>query len=67
MSIIIEYQGDLFSIVVDKIGEVVEFQKDNFNRSPANLDECWRNLSSGVYNHNKTLFVTLNEEKICNL
>jgi len=65
MSIIMESQGDLFSIVVDRVGEVLDFQKENFNKSPSNLDEKWRNLSNGIYNQKDNLFILLNEEKLC--
>lgn len=65
MSVIVESNEELFSIVADRIGEVVEFQENEFIKNPPNLDERWKNLSSGVYKHNDILYVILSEEKIC--
>lgn len=46
--IIIEYKGELFSFVVDEVGEVNYFLAGPLIKNPDNLSELWQEVSLGI-------------------
>lgn len=59
MHIVVEVNDELFSLMVDSVGDVMRLPVDEFERSPVNLSEQWREVSSGVYQLDKELLVIL--------
>ena len=59
MHIVVEIGDELFSLMVDSVGDVMRLPVDEFERSPVNLSEKWRELSSGVCQLDKELLVIL--------
>jgi purine-binding chemotaxis protein CheW len=49
MSIVVEYHGDLYSLIVDNVGEVLSLSDSDFEKVPATIDSAWRELSLGIY------------------
>ncbi len=49
--IILEHAGELFSVMVDEVGEINSFLEENLVRIPDNLSESWRAASKGIYTH----------------
>lgn len=62
MSVVVEHNGELYSLTVDSVGEVLRFPVDSFERNPATLDTLWRRFSDGVYRLEKGLLVVLNDD-----
>lgn len=48
MGVVVEYRGDLYSLLVDGVGEVIEVQERAHEASPATFDPHWRQVCSGV-------------------
>jgi purine-binding chemotaxis protein CheW len=63
----IEHGHDLYTLLVDRIGDVMGLSGDNFERNPATLDPKWREFSVGVYRLEKKLLVVLDIERLLNL
>lgn len=59
MSIVVEHQNELYSLIVDDVGEVLKVSEKNFERNPATLDPLWRTYSEGVYRLEQGLLVVL--------
>ncbi len=59
MSIVVEHQHELYSLIVDDVGEVLKVSEKAFERNPATLDPLWRTYSEGVYRLEKGLLVVL--------
>lgn len=59
MNIVVEYQNELYSLLVDRVGEVLNLSNDDFEQSPGNLDSRWKNASEGVYRLKNELMVVL--------
>ena len=59
MSVVVEHGGELFSLLVDSVGDVLNLPKAQFEQSPANLAPCWRDVSSGVYKLKNDLLVII--------
>ena len=66
MAIGIEMGGESFGLVIDAVGEVLTLSGDMYEPNPANLDECWRDVSKGVYRLDDRLLVVMDVEKMLN-
>lgn len=66
MAIGIEMGGESFGLIIDSVGEVLTLSGDMYEPNPANLDECWRQASKGVYRLDDKLLVVLDVEKLLN-
>lgn len=62
MSVVVEHKGEMYSLSVDSVGEVLRLPVDSFERSPATLDAHWRRFSEGVYRLKEGLLVVLNDD-----
>lgn len=67
MGVTVEHGHDLYTLLVDRIGDVMGLSGDNFERNPATLDPKWREFSVGVYRLEKKLMVVLDIERLLNL
>ena len=59
MSVVVEYHGDLYSLIVDSVGEVLSLPDSAFEKTPATLEKSWRDISSGIYRLKDELLVIL--------
>jgi purine-binding chemotaxis protein CheW len=64
MSIVVEHHGELYSLMVDSVGEVLNLSPAAFERTPATIDPLWRSVSEGVYRLEKGLLVVLDVEAL---
>ena len=47
MSIVVEHGGDLYSLVIDDVGDVLSLPDDQFEKCPATMDPLWREIAVG--------------------
>lgn len=66
MSIVVDHKGELYSLMVDNVGEVLSLSHTDFERHPATLDQRWREISTGIYRLKETLLVVLDVSKLLN-
>ena len=59
MSIVVEHGGELYSLLIDQVGEVLNLPADRFENNPASLDGRWREISAGVYRLDDRLLVVM--------
>lgn len=59
MSIVVENDHELYSLVVDSVGEVLSLSSTAFESSPPTLDPSFRNYATGVYRLEHGLLVVL--------
>ena len=64
MSVVVERQGELYSLVVDAVREVIEFEDRQMEPNPPTLAAAWREFSSGIYRLQSELLVVLNTERV---
>ena len=64
MNIIVSDSGELFSLLVDTVGDVLRLEKDTFSETPSNLDQHWSQCSSGVYQMEGGLLMVLDIKSI---
>ncbi len=64
MSIVVEFAGDLYSLIVDEVGEVMSLSDADFEKNPPTLDAIWRDISAGVYRLDQQLLVVLDVSRL---
>ena len=64
MSVVVEHDNELFSLVIDKVGDVLKLDKKDCERNPATLDPLWRDVSLGVFQLESHLLITLDISKL---
>lgn len=64
MSIVVSKDDELYSLLVDKVGDVMNLSVKKFEANPANLDPRWAEVSNGVFRLQEKILVVLNVEKL---
>lgn len=67
MMVVVDYQHELFALMVDAVGDVLSLQMNRFEKVPANMDGSWRALAAGVFKLEKELLVILDVAHVINL
>jgi truncated hemoglobin YjbI len=64
MGVTVEFHGDLYTILVDGIGEVCLLEKADFEAAPATLDSKLKQLCTGIYRLDGELLAVLDVNQI---
>ena len=64
MSVTVEHKGDLYTLLVDSIGDVRSLPRKNFDKPPATLADNLRSLCSGIFQLETDLLVVLDVNRI---
>ena len=59
MSIVVDLNDELYSLMVDSVGEVLSLPSRSFERSLSTMDPKWRDVSNGIYRLDGKLLITL--------
>jgi purine-binding chemotaxis protein CheW len=66
MSVVVEQQGELYSLIVDSVGEVLSLDAGALERELPTLDPRWREFADGIYRLNGALLVVLEVARLLN-
>ena len=66
MSVVVEHNGEPYSLLIDDIGDVLSLPEESYERNPVTLDACWQEVSGGIYRLDKELLVILDVQKLLN-
>lgn len=66
MSIVVEHEHELYSLMVDTVGEVLALTTNEFEKNPPTLDPCIREYSEGIYRLDDKLLVVLDVTSLLN-
>ena len=64
MSIVAENEGELYSLMVDSVGEVLALSQNAYERNLPTLDAKFRAFSDGIYRLDKQLLVVLDVNRL---
>ncbi|MCH7623234.1 MAG: chemotaxis protein CheW [Nitrospinae bacterium] len=67
MGVTVEQDNELYTLLVDKIGDVISLSKDLYEKNPGTLDPLWREFSNGVFRLEDNLMVVLDIDNLMNL
>lgn len=66
MSVVVEHGNELFSLIIDSVGDVIQLQNKQFEKAPVTLDPAWRDVSTGIYQLDSELLVIMDVPKLLN-
>lgn len=66
MSVVVEHENELYSLIIDKVGDVLALKDGDFEQTLSTLDPVWREISSGIYRLQNELLVVLDVPKFLN-
>lgn len=64
MGVTVDYKGDLYTLLVDAIGDVRTLPRHDFDKAPSTMEDNIRRLSSGIYRLRGNLLVVLDVARI---
>ena len=64
MCVVVDHGGELYSLMVDTVGEVLSLVTAAFERNPPTLDPQWREFSAGIYRLDDKLLVVLDVTRL---
>jgi len=64
MGVTVEYKGDLYTLLVDAIGDVRTLPKRDFDKAPSTMESNVRRLCAGIYRLRGNLLVVLDVARI---
>ncbi len=67
MAVTVENGQDLYTLLVDNIGDVVSLSADLYESNPSTLDARWREFSEGIYRLSDRLLVVLDVERMLDM
>ena len=59
LCVTVEYRGELYGLLVDRIGDVLDLPLRDREETPSTLDPLWRGYSEGVFRLDRALLVFL--------
>ncbi len=66
MSVVVEHNKELYSLIIDRVGDVLSLSDDDFEQNVVTLDPVWRDVSTGIYRLKDELLVILDVPKFLN-
>jgi len=66
MSVVVEHNGEPYSLLVDSVGEVLAINSAHCHANPPTLPENWRAVSKGIYQLEDELLLLLDVDGLLN-
>ena len=67
MGVTVEHRGELYTLLVDRIGDIVCLPPHASDNEPSTLNAAWRGVSSGVYRLDDGVVVALDLDRVLDL
>lgn len=64
MSVVVERDGELYSLLVDEVGDVVPLPRSGRAAKPPTLDPLWREVAADVHRLEDRLVILLDVERV---
>ncbi len=64
MSVVVENNGEPYSLLIDDVGEVLSLPVENLERNPVTLEARWQEVSSGIYRLDSELLVVVDVDRL---
>lgn len=64
MCVVVDHGSELFSLMVDKVGDVVHIPTNKLAKNPDNLNKLWQEISLGIFPMEDELVVILDITKV---
>lgn len=65
--VVVELKGELYSLMVDNVGEVLTASTDRIETVPANLSPHWKDIATGIYKLDDELLVLVDVQALLHI
>ncbi len=67
MCVTVEHENELYTLLVDRVGDIISLSHDTFEGNPSTLDVVWREFALGVYRLEAALMVVLDVGRLLDI
>ncbi|MBK8175701.1 MAG: chemotaxis protein CheW [Rhodospirillales bacterium] len=67
MGVTVDFRGELYTLLVDQIGDIIELPQYRREDKPSTLDCAWRDVTDGVYRLEDGLMVVLDVDRLLDI
>ena len=67
MAVVVEHEQELYSLLVDSVGDVLSLPEAKFEKNPSTLDALWREISLGIYRLKNELLMVLDVDRLLSI
>jgi purine-binding chemotaxis protein CheW len=67
MAVVVEHDQELYSLLVDSVGDVLSLSEAKFEPNPSTLDSLWREVSLGIYRLKSELMMVLDVDRLLSI
>lgn len=67
MFVVVEHKNELYSLIVDSVGDVLTVSASAIEKAPGNMGSAWRDVSSGIYKLEGELLMVIDVETLLQL
>ncbi len=64
MNVVVEYDGEPYSLMVDAVGDVLALSNDQYEPNPITLDPIWREIADGLYRLDEELLIVFDVSRL---
>lgn len=64
LSVVVEHNAELYSLVIDRVGDVLTIYDHDLKPNPPTLDPLWRDISDGIFRMDGNLMIILDVSKL---
>lgn len=64
MSVVVEQNGELYSLLIDGVGDVLSMAYDEFGPNPVTMDPILQDVSEGIFQMEDELMIILDVSKL---
>jgi purine-binding chemotaxis protein CheW len=64
MNVVVEYDGEPYSLMVDAVGDVLALSDDQYEQNPITLDPIWREIADGLYRLDEELLIVFDVSRL---
>ena len=67
MCVTVEQENELYTLLVDRVGDIIRLSRDSFEDNPSTLDVVWREFAIGVYRLESALMVVFDVGRLLDI
>jgi len=64
MSVVVEHEHELYSLIIDTVGDVLSLQSKGFEQVPPTMDTTWRDIATGIFRLENQLMVVVDVSRL---
>lgn len=65
--VVVDYHNELYSLMVDDVGDVISSELSHVEKTPGNLDLRWKDIATGIYKLDDQLIVLVDIQALLSI